>query len=57
MAQSLASTAPSRPERRLTALRRLAIVPAFNEAGSVGAVIREIRTQDPEFDVLVVDDG
>ena len=57
MAQSLASTAPSRPERRLTALRRLAIVPALNEAGSVGAVIREIRAQDPEFDVLVVDDG
>jgi glycosyltransferase involved in cell wall biosynthesis len=56
MAQ-LASTAPSRPDRRLTALRRLAVVPALNEAGSVEAVIREIRAQDPDFEVLVVDDG
>jgi glycosyltransferase involved in cell wall biosynthesis len=57
MAQSLASTSTSRPDRRLTAVRRLAIVPALNEAGSIEAVIREIRAQDPEFEVLVVDDG
>jgi glycosyltransferase involved in cell wall biosynthesis len=57
MAQSLASTSPSRPDRRLTAVRRLAIVPALNEAGSIEAVIREIRAHDPEFEVLVVDDG
>src|SRR5919108_123024 len=57
MAQSLSSTAPSRPDRHLTAVRRLAIVPALNEAGSVEAIIREIRAQDPEFEVLVVDDG
>ena len=57
MAQSLASTSHSRPDRRLTAVRRLAIVPALNEAGSIEAVIREIRAQDPEFEVLVVDDG
>ena len=41
----------------MTAVRRLAIVPALNEAGSVDAVIREIRAQDPELEVLVVDDG
>jgi glycosyltransferase involved in cell wall biosynthesis len=38
-------------------LRRLAIVPALNEAGSIESVIREIRAEDPDFEVLVVDDG
>jgi len=38
-------------------LRKLAIVPAYNEQGMVGRVVREIRRQAPEFDVVVVDDG
>ena len=38
-------------------MARLAILPAFNEAGSVGRVIEEIRAFDPGFDILVVDDG
>jgi glycosyltransferase involved in cell wall biosynthesis len=38
-------------------MRKLAIVPAFNEAGSIGVVIDEIRAADPALDVLVVDDG
>jgi glycosyltransferase involved in cell wall biosynthesis len=38
-------------------MRRLAIVPAFNEAGSIGGVIDEIRASDSALDVLVVDDG
>ncbi|HEX6116214.1 MAG TPA: glycosyltransferase family 2 protein [Solirubrobacterales bacterium] len=38
-------------------LRRLAIVPALNEAGMVGRVVRDIRREAPDFDVLVVDDG
>jgi glycosyltransferase involved in cell wall biosynthesis len=38
-------------------LRKLAIVPAYNEAGMVARVVREIRRQAPGFDVLVVDDG
>src|SRR5215216_5814657 len=37
-------------------LRKLAIVPAYNEAGMVGRVVREIRRQS-DFDVVVVDDG
>ncbi|HEX2506439.1 MAG TPA: glycosyltransferase family 2 protein [Gaiellaceae bacterium] len=37
--------------------RRIAIVPAWNEAASVGAVVDEIRAVDPSFEVLVVDDG
>jgi glycosyltransferase involved in cell wall biosynthesis len=41
----------------LSQLRKLAIVPAYNEAGMVGRVVRDIRRQAPGFDVLVVDDG
>jgi len=35
----------------------LAIVPALNEAGSIESVIREIRAEDADFEVLVIDDG
>ncbi len=38
-------------------LRKLAIVPAYNEGGMVGRVVRDIQRQEPRFDVLVVDDG
>ena len=38
-------------------MRRIAILPAHNEEGSVGRVIDEIRAADPTFDVVVVDDG
>jgi glycosyltransferase involved in cell wall biosynthesis len=38
-------------------LRKLAIVPAFNESGMVARVIRDIRRSAPDFDVVVVDDG
>jgi hypothetical protein len=38
-------------------LRKLAIVPAYNEAGMVGRVVRDIRRHAPDFDILVVDDG
>jgi len=38
-------------------MRRIAIVPAFNEEQNVGSVIDEIRAVDPTFDVVVVDDG
>ncbi len=37
--------------------RHLAIVPALNEADSVGATVAAIRECAPDFDVLVVDDG
>jgi glycosyltransferase involved in cell wall biosynthesis len=45
------------PRAPKSAPRRLAIVPAFNEAASVGRVIDEIRVADPGFEILVVDDG
>ena len=35
----------------------LAVVPAYNEAATVGSVVRGIREHAPTFDVLVVDDG
>jgi glycosyltransferase involved in cell wall biosynthesis len=35
----------------------LAIVPAYNEAASVGDVVRSVRVTEPDFDVLVIDDG
>jgi glycosyltransferase involved in cell wall biosynthesis len=42
---------------QLGELRRLAIVPAFNEEVSVGRVIDEIRAFDPGFEIAVIDDG
>jgi glycosyltransferase involved in cell wall biosynthesis len=35
----------------------LAIVPAFNEAEAIETVIAELRTVDPDLEILVVDDG
>jgi hypothetical protein len=41
----------------VAAVRRIAIVPAFNEQESVTQVIAEIRRFDPDFEIVVVDDG
>jgi len=38
-------------------LKRVAIVPAFNEQDAVGRVIEEIRAYDAGFEIVVVDDG
>jgi glycosyltransferase involved in cell wall biosynthesis len=40
-----------------TSLRKAAIMPAFNEAGQIAAVIAEIEAADPDIRVIVVDDG
>jgi glycosyltransferase involved in cell wall biosynthesis len=53
----LLSISPTPVDERLAAVKRIAIVPAYNEAGSVGKVIDEIKAFDPGFDVVVVDDG
>lgn len=54
-------TESSRPKRSsapdLKPIRRLAIVPALNEEGSIASVIDEIRAFDPHFEIVVVDDG
>lgn len=44
--------APARPRSR-----NLVIVPAFNEAGSIAAVIDDLHRHVPGCDILVVDDG
>jgi glycosyltransferase involved in cell wall biosynthesis len=38
-------------------MRVLVLVPAFNESGSLPAVVRELREASPQLDVLIVDDG
>jgi len=35
----------------------LCVVPAYNEAGNIAAVIRDVRAHVPGGDVLVIDDG
>ena len=37
--------------------RTLVIIPAYNEEDSLPAVLKELREQTPEHDVLVVSDG
>jgi hypothetical protein len=50
---------PSVPEPvpGLSALRRVAIVPAHDEQASIAHVVAEIQEFDPGMDVVVVDDG
>ena len=38
-------------------MRRIAVVPAFNEQENIGRVIEEIREFDSALDIVVVDDG
>ena len=44
-------------DARLRALKRVAIVPAFNEEEAVTRVIEELRAFDPGLEVVVIDDG
>src|SRR5215211_7433293 len=37
--------------------RYLAVIPAYNEADTVGLVIHSLRSEAPQFDILVIDDG
>ena len=48
--EPLAQRAPRR-------LRSIAIVPAYNEAESLGSVLEEIRAADPKLEVVVINDG
>jgi glycosyltransferase involved in cell wall biosynthesis len=38
-------------------VRCIAIVPAYNEQGAIGAVVDEILAFDPGYDVIVIDDA
>jgi glycosyltransferase involved in cell wall biosynthesis len=56
---------PTRPQsivrrpyaRRVTDARLLIILPAYNEQGRVGRVVREVKSTLPDAQVLVVDDA
>src|SRR4051812_44375311 len=48
---------PHSPPHSSPTPRCLAIVPVFNERGSVGKVIERLHRALPEVDVLVIDDG
>jgi glycosyltransferase involved in cell wall biosynthesis len=49
--------APEVPVRQLATLRRIAIVPAYNEERNIGRVLAELRAFDADLDVVVVSDG
>jgi len=55
--EELVVTRPRTPDNRLVAVRRIVVIPAHNEEDSVAAVVGEIRAADPDFEIVVVDDG
>jgi glycosyltransferase involved in cell wall biosynthesis len=57
VSETVATAQPPRVDARLRELRRVAIVPAYNEEQAVAGVIDELRAFDPGLDVVVVDDG
>jgi glycosyltransferase involved in cell wall biosynthesis len=50
-------SAPSASPAPLATVKRIAIVPAFNEEQNVGRELDELRALDPGLDVVVVSDG
>lgn len=50
-------SAPTSDNGRGSRLRLLVLVPAYNEAANVGAVVDGVRRSLPDADVLVIDDG
>jgi hypothetical protein len=44
-------------DERLRGVRRVAIVPAFDEEGSIARVVDELRAFDGELEIVVVDDA
>jgi glycosyltransferase involved in cell wall biosynthesis len=53
----LAAPVRNSADPRLAALKRIAVVPAYNEEESVARVIDEIRGFDADFEIVVIDDG
>ncbi len=49
--------APAAAAAPLAAVRRVAIVPAFNEEHNLGRLLAELRALDPGLEVVVVSDG
>src|SRR5215216_654275 len=57
MAEPITTATRDESDPRPAGLRRIAIVPAYNEADAIEAVIKEVRSVDPELEIVVVDDG
>jgi glycosyltransferase involved in cell wall biosynthesis len=57
MSKSLTRAVSLSADARWLGLRRVAIVPAYNEAPSVARVVAEIRAVDRELEIVVIDDG
>ncbi len=49
---ALCSEAPASTRKSVTV-----VIPALNEAGAIGNVVRQLSTRYPEYEILVVDDG
>jgi glycosyltransferase involved in cell wall biosynthesis len=56
MSTDVAAT-PAAPASQLAALKRVAIVPAYNEELNIVRVLSELRAFDPGLDIVVVSDG
>ena len=56
MSTEVLSTPPA-TATPLAAVKRVAILPAYNEERNIGRVIDELRALDPGLDVVVVSDG
>jgi hypothetical protein len=48
---------PVLPDERKTLRSVTVIVPALNEAGAIGQVVRDLTARYPEHEILVIDDG
>ena len=57
MTEPVTTASREAADPRLAGLRRLAIVPAYNEAEAIEAVIAELRAFDPDLEIVVIDDG
>jgi glycosyltransferase involved in cell wall biosynthesis len=57
MAEPVTTATREAADPRLAGMRRLAIVPAYNEVEAIEAVINELRSVDPDLEIVVVDDG
>jgi glycosyltransferase involved in cell wall biosynthesis len=50
-------TAQAEAAGPLAAVRRIAVVPAFNEEPNIGRLLGELKALDPDLEVVVVSDG
>jgi glycosyltransferase involved in cell wall biosynthesis len=57
LSEQLSETDNAATQAKLAGVRRLAVVPALNEAETIASVIAEIRAVDPGMEIVVVDDG